>query len=890
MKLFNCMKQIFILILTIGLLFSFANKAEATKAYPYPISVTQPDGSKITIQVFGDEFLSWTVCGNRLVTKAADGYYYYANFDANGLIKATTVKASGFYSITKSGNSTSPVTPPAAAINRANKLREQVSNALRQNNGNILQQSVQGNASSLNAVSGSKHTLVVLIEFSDTPFTIASANTAFSNMLNQTGYTDNGGTGSVAQYYAENSKGVFTPEFDVIGPYKVSQPLAYYSNNKGFETPGARDLLIEACKLADASVDFSKYDDNGDGTIDNIFFYFAGHNMAEGATGTIWPHAYGITSNDTFDGKKLGRYSCSSELKGASGSTMCGIGTFCHEFGHTIGLPDLYDTDYETNGSGNGLSYFSLMSSGNYLNEGKTPPFLTWVERNILGWTNKATELEVGGNYTLEPINLNNKVYMTSTTNTGEFFLYENRQQEGWDKYLPAHGMLIYHIDQSNNIVNGMTAKLRWATGKEINAYAAHQCCDIVEAIPESKNPSKSQMTFPGSSNVTSFTSSTQPAAIEWNGNPTGYNLTNITETGKNIAFNLTVDNSRKINGQIVNASGFPITGAVVTVSGVKTSISTNGAISVMRKVVSYANQSTLTATTDHNGKFLIDCGELSEAQIEVKCEGYNITSQTMTMAQKGYYYPTILLYDNSESKYEEVKKYSGSASQFLGYNKTGITILGVVQMTAAELTSHVGKKLTTISFTIGGTSAYSVDAIVYFGTQKVLVQNIPSPRFGSMNTVDISAANLFIPANTDIKVGYSLRNSDSKFPLACAEGTSPGAGLVSSNDGNSWDDLAENNCSLIISFNVYDASSTFYDFGYNIISGIKESYTVGEELALTLAESKDKPESIVWYFDNAEQKGGNKITLTKGEHVIKAVLKYSDGSQEIIVQEIQVN
>ena len=883
------MKKILILIATIGLLLSFAKEAEAVRAYPWPITVTQPDGSKITIQVFGDEFLNWTVCGNRLVKKAADGYYYYANFDTNGVIQATTLKASGTSTYTKSGNSVSPVTPPAAAIIRAQKLREKVSNSLRVGKSNMLQQGVQSNGSTPSAVSGNKRTLVVLIEFSDTPFTTASPNTAFSNMLNQTNYSENGGTGSVSQYYAENSKNIFTPGFDVIGPIKVSQPLAYYSANNGLETPGARELLVEACKIADATVDFSKYDENGDGYVDNIFFYYAGHNSAEGAENTIWPHAWYIPDGDSFDGKKLHRYSCSSELKGASGSLMCGIGTFCHEYGHTIGLPDFYDTDYETNGSGNGLSYFSLMSSGNYLNNGKTPPFLTWVERNMLGWATKATELTTGGSYSLEPVNLNNKIYLSHTTNPGEFFLYENRQNTSWDKYLPAHGMLIYHIDQSDNIVNGTTAKYKWESGQNINSYAAHQCCDIVEAIPESRKPDISQMPFPGASNVTSYTSKTEPAAIDWTGNPTGYNLTNITENGSEISFNLAIDNTRTINGQVINASGFPVNGAVVTISELKASASAFGELSAVSKVVSYTDQASFTAKTDQNGKFSINCGELKNIQIEVKCEGYNTTNQTMALEAKGYYNPTLMLYDYSESKYEEIKKHKGDISTFLGYNKTDITVLGAIKMTSAELTSHVGKKLTTISFTIGGNTAYSVDAVVYFGTQKVLVQNIPSPRFGSMNIVDISAANLIIPANTDIMIGYSIKNSDSKYPLACAKGSTPGGGFVSQNDGSTWNDISENDCSLMISFKVYDSSNTFYDFGYNIISGIKESYTVGEELALTIAESKDQPTSVVWYFDNKEQTG-NKITLTKGEHTIKALLKFSDGSQEIIVQEILVN
>lgn len=487
--------------------------------------------------------MHWTTCGGKLVAESSDGYYHYASFKTDGtiLVSGSKVSSNGLSSV-----SSTSVTPPAAAVQRALRKRQEVyasNDNMTKAASNFAAMASGKPAKSIS--SGNKKFLVILVQFSDLSFTVSDPNTTFANLLNLKGYSYNGATGSVKDYYTDNSTSQFIPTFDVAGPVTVSQPMAYYGGNENDDDVRPRQLIAEACKLLDGSVDFSKYDNDGDGYVDNVYCYYAGYNEAEGGgANTIWPHSWSLgTYAVTLDGVTINHYACGSEFKGSSGATIAGIGTFTHEFGHVLGLPDFYDTNYSVDGQGFGLQYFSLMSSGNYLNSGNTPPCLTAIERNILGWMNM-TQLSTSGDYTLESVQ-NNKAYITPTATSGEYFVYENRQKTGWDTYLYGHGMLIYHVDQSANTAGTVTAASRWSSNS-INAYAAHQCCDLVEAIPESQLTYASisgmaKTPFPGTSGITSFTSATNPAAKDWAGNATGYNLSSIAETGSNITFTLVV-------------------------------------------------------------------------------------------------------------------------------------------------------------------------------------------------------------------------------------------------------------------------------------------------------------------------------------------------------------
>lgn len=490
--------------------------AQAVPARPGLIRHTQPDGSVIMIRVHGDEFFHWvTDASGKVLEMDADGYYR-------------------------------PASSASLALRRASgQIRRRAANAARR-----LSPGKRGVAV------GEMRYLVVLVSFSNKSFSVSSPQDSFGNLMNLHNYSANGGTGSVRDFYSDNSHGYFKPVFDVVGPYEVSNTTSYYAGSSGTEK--AEIAFYEACQQANSEIDFSNYDYDGDGVVDMIFFYYAGYNQAEGAANTIWPHQYSFQEtsykNATFDGKKLGSYACTSELQGTSGTNMCGIGTACHEFGHAMGLPDFYDVDYDDNGQSAGMFFFSTMDSGSYNNDGRTPPFFTIEERIMLGWINEADAFrtfDASGNYTIGSVD-NDIAYRTPTDKEGEYFVYECRGSNGWDAGLESHGLVVTHVDKSSRTVKILndsgsaeypTASSLWSNweaSNAINENGSHPCCYVVPAVDQSNllyghyeydgyyyfDYNKSdKLPFPtgsGSSLVNSFT------AKSWNGVDSSVRLSNI--------------------------------------------------------------------------------------------------------------------------------------------------------------------------------------------------------------------------------------------------------------------------------------------------------------------------------------------------------------------------
>lgn len=372
---------------------------------------------------------------------------------------------------------------------------------------------------------GDLHFLVVLVEFADKAFAFNDPVEEFDAMLNAPGYNRYKGSGSVADYYRDCSDGQFRPVFDVVGPVKMSHGYGYYGS--GSDDSAAGLMVIEACKALAGQVDFSRYDIDRDGRVDNIYFYYAGLGEADGGDpSTIWPHSWNLSDQQRsleLDGVSIDAYACSPELDGSSKPN--GIGTFCHEFGHVLGLPDLYASAYS---DALHPATWSLMASGNYNDDGRTPPGLSAYERLELGWI-RPRDLSYPLTVTLPPLADSNQACRIATERTNEYFLLENRQQAGWDKTLPGHGMLVWHIDYNPNI---------WERNV-VNHTASHQYVDIVEANNATSHSRDSGFTFPGSDRKTEFTSSTSPALRSWSGQAIDCPITNITESASGlITFN----------------------------------------------------------------------------------------------------------------------------------------------------------------------------------------------------------------------------------------------------------------------------------------------------------------------------------------------------------------
>ena len=450
---------------TVLTLLAAAFAAEAIPAYRGTIKYTQPDGTVITIQRHGDEFGHWATDANgRVVAMDEDGYYRpLAGVDAAAAARAASIRRS----------------------------------ALRR------EKAVRVSAKSEHIAVGQKHFLVILAAFSDLDFTVDDPQTAFSNLLNQNGYSVNGGTGSARDFYYDNSHGYFEPIFDVYGPVTLPNTKAYYGgNDNSGNDKNPRLAIVHACKAVKDEVNFADYDIDNDGNVDLVFMYYAGKGEADSDDeDSIWPHQWNLSTSGTNsfsdDGVKVINYACTNEIVGygSDAGKMCGIGTACHEFGHAMGLPDMYDTDYETNGQAAGPFDFDTMAGGSYNNDGKTPPYFNMEERIMLGWLDDSAILEFpsAGTYTLTSVD-DNIAYKTPTDKDGEYFLYECRGSNGWDASLPSHGLIVYHVDKSSRYVStgssgSVTAASLWNDWESynyINGNGSHPCFYIVPAADQS--------------------------------------------------------------------------------------------------------------------------------------------------------------------------------------------------------------------------------------------------------------------------------------------------------------------------------------------------------------------------------------------------------------------
>ncbi|ADQ79093.1 M6 family metalloprotease domain protein [Paludibacter propionicigenes WB4] len=545
-------------------IFSFSIKLNAVPASPYPFKITQPDGTEITIRLRGDEFFNYktTLDGYPLIANEK-GILTYAYQDINGNLVTTNIKANELKKRTSTELQFIKTLTPNIDLTKQSILKRiQRSKA-------VVSGSVQKKVYPL---TGSPKSLVILVNFSDKSFVTSTPQISFTNLLNQNGYSANGGTGSARDYFHDNSMGVFNPQFDVVGPYTLDNTMAYYGTNaggtKGNDT-NPQQMVIDACKKAsEAGVDFSQYDTDNDGMVDNVFIYYAGYNEAEGGpANTVWPHRWTLANyNTTFNGKIVYDYACTSELKGNSGSNMCGIGTFCHEFGHVLGLDDLYNTDGDYSYST--LSYWDIMDSGPYLNSGRTPPAYSAYERFYLNWLTP-TELKKPQNAILETLTTSNNAYIiTQNGNSNldgvnpspvEFFLLENRQKTGWDSYLPGHGMLVTRV-----YYNAST----WGNNTP-NNNAATMGIDIMEADGIASDATLAGDPFPGTSAVTSY------SPVLRSGTNINKPLTYITETNDVIKFrfmgggNLPTITKNGVLSAFKTVQGTPTDAKTINIGGV---------------------------------------------------------------------------------------------------------------------------------------------------------------------------------------------------------------------------------------------------------------------------------------------------------------------------------
>lgn len=405
-------------------------------------------------------------------------------------------------------------------------------------------------------MTGSKLGLVILVQFPESSFHYTDST--FQRYFNEEGYTDDVNVGSVHDYFIDASYGQFDFTFDVIGPITMSKPLSYYGNNDsyGYDLYPAT-MVTEAVNKIDSLVDFSRYDWDGDGEVEQLFVIHSGYDEAQGGKRTdIWSHAYTLSEAEEFgdgngpvaaDGVLIDRYATSSELRGNSGTRIAGIGTACHEFSHCFSLPDFYDTE----GHNFGMNSWDIMDYGCYNGNGGRPAGFTSYERAFCGWL---TPIEL-----TEPIAVQNMPPLTSEPvayilrNSGkedEYYLLENRQQESWDSDLSGHGMLILHVDYDQEA---------WAL-QAVNTERFHQRMTIIPADNILYSSTLAGDPWPGTSNNTVLSDTSTPAATLYNKSAEGdklmhHSFTEISESADGrISFNF--DDKASKTPSIISTKG----------------------------------------------------------------------------------------------------------------------------------------------------------------------------------------------------------------------------------------------------------------------------------------------------------------------------------------------
>ena len=438
--------------------------SHASKGWPYPITVSQPDGTQLTIRMNGDADFNWVSTLDNVVLKQVGNGYYIANIDTNGMLSSSGTLAHDADKRSSAEQSLCKKQDVKAFLT-VNTRPERLA-ATRGFGGK--------GSTSFFPHTGSPRAIVLLVQFANRPFKVQPRK-AFNQYLNSMadkhqdfGNAENRNTGSVKRYFSDMSGGKFKPQFDLYGPITMPKNAAYYGEGSS-SMERYRELVSEACTMMDDSLDFSKYDADKDGNVDLVYIIYAGYGESVSSIdSTLWPKAFVCGTDIKKDGKYVRLAGISNELNGRpdgkysskSGLLINGVGLFCHEFSHCMGLPDFYPTvspqwttangkqDFEAYDN-QGMEDWDVMDNGIYLYNGYSPTAYTAWEREKMGWLTIET-LTKEGKVELKSIDQGGKAYRIKNdknTNGNEYYIVENIQAKGWNYKLPASGMMVSHVE-----------------------------------------------------------------------------------------------------------------------------------------------------------------------------------------------------------------------------------------------------------------------------------------------------------------------------------------------------------------------------------------------------------------------------------------------------------
>lgn len=567
------MKSYLILLL----LLAFTATTWAVKMHPGISKIKQSDGTELRVKAFGDEDFCYftTTDGVLLYQEGTD--FYVATVDNSGMARSTGVLA--HEPNLRNGNEAKLIAKQDVKLFNssmaANAAKARMKREPMEPNGTLLRST------------GSPKVLVILVDFSDEKFTVKNPKDVFYKYLNATelfnSKTDKdmgSNYGSVKRYFTDMSYGAFTPNFDVYGPVTLPEPLKHYGAGYA-ASENMYDLFKDACRAIDGNGDFVQYDSNNDGMIDLVYIIYAGYSQSftGNSTDCIHPKSGTLNHGITLGGKTVCRYGVNNELNGTPkdqekyGLLINGIGLFCHEFSHCMGLPDMYPASgtVAERCINQNLDYWDLMDAGEYTYNGYCPTEYTSWERERLGWMAIDT-LASATNVTLETLANKGKAYriLNDKDYTGnEYYIVENVQRTGWNRYLPGSGMLVFHVDYDdyqfslggckvNNTAGHPRMTIMSADGMFVPEYYTYTTItagttdierttnqpliDKYGGMEMTYDMYQSELAgdpFPGTTGVTAFTDTTTPASWVYAGDYMGKPITDITENSdtKTVSF-----------------------------------------------------------------------------------------------------------------------------------------------------------------------------------------------------------------------------------------------------------------------------------------------------------------------------------------------------------------
>lgn len=602
-------------LLTLFLIVASTIYLYAIPAYPEKIEFTQPDGSKIFIFLKGDEKVHWaeTLDGYTLIFNEK-GFYEYAQQNAKGDLEQSGIIAQNI---------------EKRNVQELNFLKNTSKHLIYSKNQIEIMKQIwdvyekESNNYRDFPTTGERKLICILIGFQDIPFTLQQSD--FNSLFNQVNYTYDNATGSVKDYYLEVSYNQFNLTVDIAGPYQASENRAYYG------APGGdpRQLTAEAINFADADVDFSQYDNDLDGWVDGVYIIFAGHGEEAGAPSeAIWSHAWSLASAIQKDGVWLQRYSCSPEFRGSSGTSITRIGVICHEFGHVLGAPDFYDTDYETGGQFSGTGKWDMMANGSWNNNGATPAHHNGVTKSMIyGWASP-TYINTPQNVLMyNAVDSSNSFYLYETSTTDEYFFLENREKHKFDAYIPGSGMIIYHIHK--NIYN---------VGNSINATHPQMMYPVAQnATQDPTSDPTSYGTINSSScawngendSKTSFTDISLPSSKSWTGQNTNKPITGISRNSTEKTVSFVFMGGNNCNAPTTNSSNISVNQTEDEIATINWANGNGDAVLVIAKKGSQVNAIPLNGQAYIGDSFFGNGDEIASENFVV----YNGNSSNMTIA-----------------------------------------------------------------------------------------------------------------------------------------------------------------------------------------------------------------------------------------------------------------